>query len=94
MSAANVENKGLKYIRQGTGTAEAKASGAALKRQAEELSRIGKGKDTALETGKPAAAPGTAASPSSVPPAANSFRAFSALRIGGGQLSPFASSVL
>ncbi len=56
MSAANMNDKDLKYIRQGTGAADAKASGAALKRQAEELSRIGieKGKP-APEKGKPAA---------------------------------------
>jgi bidirectional [NiFe] hydrogenase diaphorase subunit len=57
MSAANVKDKGLKYIKQGTGTADEKATGAALKRQAEELSRIGSGKGkTAQEKEKTAAA--------------------------------------
>lgn len=41
MSAADVEDKSLQYIKQGTGAADAKATGAALKRQAEELSKIG-----------------------------------------------------
>jgi bidirectional [NiFe] hydrogenase diaphorase subunit len=44
MSAADVEDKGLKYIKQGTGAGEAKATGAGLKRQAEELARLGAGR--------------------------------------------------
>ncbi len=56
MSAANVDDKSLKYIKQGTGTADAKATGAALKRQAEELAKIGEEKKTAAEKGKPSAA--------------------------------------
>jgi bidirectional [NiFe] hydrogenase diaphorase subunit len=56
MSAANVEDKSLHYIKQGTGTADAKATGAALKRQAEELSKIGTEKAADPEKGKAAAA--------------------------------------
>lgn len=41
MSATDVDEKGLHYIKQGTGTADPKASGAALKRQAEELAKLG-----------------------------------------------------
>jgi bidirectional [NiFe] hydrogenase diaphorase subunit len=54
MGTDNVEDKGLEYIKQGTGTADAKATGAALKRQAEELSKIGATrKIVAPEKGKP-----------------------------------------
>jgi len=56
MCAANVEDKGLLYIKQGTGAADTKATGAALKRQAEELSKIGADKKKAPEKGKPVAA--------------------------------------
>jgi bidirectional [NiFe] hydrogenase diaphorase subunit len=54
MSAADIEDKSLKYIKQGTGAADAKATGAALKRQAEELTKIGAEKRAAPEKGKPA----------------------------------------
>jgi bidirectional [NiFe] hydrogenase diaphorase subunit len=55
MSAENTEDKGLKYIKQGTGTADARATGAALKRQAEELAKIGaEKKGGAAEKAKPA----------------------------------------
>ncbi len=54
MSAADVEDKGLDYIKQGTGAADTKATGAALKRQAEELSKIGAEKKGAPGKGKPA----------------------------------------
>lgn len=53
MSAADVEDKGLDYIKQGTGAAAPKATGAALKRQAEELARIGAEKKTPAGKGKP-----------------------------------------
>ncbi len=56
MSAADVEDKGLDYIKQGTGAADPKATGAALKRQAEELSKIGAEKKGAPGKGKPAEA--------------------------------------
>ena len=56
MSAANSEGKSGQYIKQGTGAADAKATGAALKRQAEELARLGAAKKTGtVEKGKPAA---------------------------------------
>ena len=56
MSAANSEDKSGQYIKQGTGAADAKATGAALKRQAEELAKLGAAKKTgAAEKGKPAA---------------------------------------
>ena len=54
MSAADVEDKGLQYIKQGTGTADPKATGAALKRQADELAKLGAEKKPA-EKGKAAA---------------------------------------
>lgn len=53
MSAADVEDKSLKYVKQGTGAADAKGTGAALKRQAEELAKVG-AKIGAPEKGKPA----------------------------------------
>src|SRR5512143_3861426 len=53
MSAANVDDKSLKYIRQGTGTADAKDTGAALKRQAEALAKIGDEKNIGVDKGKP-----------------------------------------
>jgi bidirectional [NiFe] hydrogenase diaphorase subunit len=54
MSAANGEDKSLEYVKQGTGE-EGKATGAALKRQAEELAKIGAMKKIAApEKGKPA----------------------------------------
>ena len=56
MSAANVDDKSLKYIRQGTGTADAKATGAALKRQAEALVKIGDEKNIGVDKGKPSSA--------------------------------------
>jgi bidirectional [NiFe] hydrogenase diaphorase subunit len=46
MSATDSEDKSGQYIKQGTGAADAKASGAALKRQAEELARLGSEKKT------------------------------------------------
>jgi len=57
MGTDKVEDKGLEYIKQGTGAADAKATGAALKRQAEELAKIGATKTIgAPEKGKPTAA--------------------------------------
>ena len=56
MSAANEEDKSLHYIKQGTGAANATATGAGLKRQAEELSKIVPEKTITQEKGKPAAA--------------------------------------
>ena len=41
MCAENVSGKGLDYIKQGTGSADAKGTGAALKREAEERARLG-----------------------------------------------------
>lgn len=56
MSAANVEDKSLQYVKQGTGAAPPKATGAELKRQAEELSQIvGKREPPTPEKGKPPA---------------------------------------
>ncbi len=55
MNTADVEDKSLQYVKQGTGAADAKGSGAALKRQAEELAKIGAtAKMSAPEKGKPA----------------------------------------
>ena len=54
MSAADIDDKGLDYIKQGTGAADPKATGAALKRQAEELAKLGAEKKPA-EKGKPPA---------------------------------------
>ena len=57
MGTDKVVDKGLEYIKQGTGAADAKATGAALKRQAEELAKIGATKTIgAPEKGKPTAA--------------------------------------
>lgn len=56
MSAANLDDKSLKYIKQGTGVADAKATGAGLKRQAEALAKIGEEKKISAEKGKPSAA--------------------------------------
>jgi bidirectional [NiFe] hydrogenase diaphorase subunit len=57
MGTDKVEGKGLEYIKQGTGAADTKATGAALKRQAEELAKIGTTKTIgAPEKGKPTAA--------------------------------------
>jgi bidirectional [NiFe] hydrogenase diaphorase subunit len=54
MVTDNVKDKGLGYIKQGTGATDAKATGAALKRQAEELAKIGATKKiVAPEKGKP-----------------------------------------
>jgi bidirectional [NiFe] hydrogenase diaphorase subunit len=56
MSAADSEDKSSQYIKQGTGAVDAKASGAALKRQAEQLALLGSEKKTvAAEKVKPAA---------------------------------------
>jgi bidirectional [NiFe] hydrogenase diaphorase subunit len=44
MCAADTNEKDLQYIKQGTGSADPKATGAALKRQAEKLSKIGQDK--------------------------------------------------
>ncbi len=58
MSAADVEDKGLEYIKQGTGAGESKATGAALKRQAEELAKLAAEKKVAPEKAKvPAESP-------------------------------------
>jgi bidirectional [NiFe] hydrogenase diaphorase subunit len=57
MGTDKVGDKGLEYIKQGTGAADVKATGAALKRQAEELAKIGATKKTgAPEKGKATAA--------------------------------------
>jgi bidirectional [NiFe] hydrogenase diaphorase subunit len=53
MSAANVEDKSLHYIKQGTGTADEKGTGADLKRQAESLAKIGAEKKSAPGKDKP-----------------------------------------
>jgi bidirectional [NiFe] hydrogenase diaphorase subunit len=54
MSATNADDTSLRHIKQGTGATGAKATGAALKLQAEELTKIGMGKKPAPDRDKPA----------------------------------------
>jgi len=55
MSAENISEKDLEYIKQGTGSDDAKGKGAALKREAEERSRLktgSAGKEEVREAGE------------------------------------------
>jgi len=52
MCAENLSRKGLDYIKQGTGSADAKGTGAAMKREAEERARMGARQGADRESGE------------------------------------------